>query len=35
MSIEQLRQECQLIVQESNERWKGIPQKLKEVKNRR
>lgn len=32
MSIEQLRQECQLIVQESNERWKGIPQKLKEVK---
>lgn len=32
MSLDELRQECQLIVQESNERWKGIPQKLKEVK---
>lgn len=32
MSLDKLRQECQLIVQESNERWKGIPQKLKEVK---
>ena len=32
MSIEQLRQECYSVVQESNERWKGIPQKLKEAK---
>lgn len=32
MSLDELRQECQLIVQESNERWKRIPQKLKEVK---
>lgn len=32
MSLEELRQECQLIVQESNDRWKDIPQKLKEVK---
>lgn len=32
MSLEELRQECYSAVQESNDRWKGIPQKLKEVK---
>lgn len=32
MSLDELRQECYSAVQESNERWKGIPQKLKEVK---
>lgn len=32
MSLEKLRQECYSAVQESNDRWKGIPQKLKEVK---
>lgn len=32
MSLDELRQECQLIVRESNDRWKGIPQKLKEAK---
>lgn len=33
MIIDELRQECHSAVRESNERWKGIPQKLKEVKN--
>ena len=32
MSIDQLRQECYSAVQESNDRWKRIPQKMKEVK---
>lgn len=32
MSLEELRQECYSAVRESNERWKGIPQKMKEVK---
>ena len=32
MSIDELRKECNAVVKESNERWKGIPQKLKEVK---
>lgn len=32
MILDELRQECYSAVQESNERWKGIPQKLKEAK---
>lgn len=32
MSLEELRQECYSAVQESNDRWKDIPQKMKEVK---
>lgn len=32
MSIDELRQECYSAVQESNDRWKRIPQKMKEVK---
>ena len=32
MSLDELRQECYAAVQASNERWKGIPQKLKEAK---
>lgn len=32
MILEQLRQECYSAVQESNDRWKRIPQKMKEVK---
>ena len=32
MSIDQLRCECNAVVQASNQRWKSIPQKMKEVK---
>lgn len=32
MILDELRQECNAVVKESNDRWKSIPQKLKEAK---